>query len=167
MRALPFAILAAIALVLQISVVPAIAVSGGFEPQLLLILALFVALFARAEAALIGCWVLGLLVDLQSEARLGSYAFAFGLVGLGIVQIRSSLFRDHPLSHVVLAFLFCLLAEMVAAAPLAVSGVPPGALIRLLLYQPLSTAAYTSLLTPCLMPLLNTFRRKMQFPERV
>lgn len=164
MRALPFAILAFLALVLQVSLAPTLAVtSARAQPQFPLILALFVALFARADAALLACWTLGLLLDLATVGPIGAFAFAFGLVGLGIIRIRASLFRDHPVSHIFLALTFGFLANFIVAVRVAIDH---GLSAQLLLVQPLGAAVYTALLAPCLMPLLNTMRRIMHFPEK-
>jgi rod shape-determining protein MreD len=166
MRPLPFAILALIALVLQVSLVPAMAVtSAGFKPQLLLVLAMFVALYARPDAALLGCWTLGLLADLSSIGPLGGFAFGFGLAGLGIVATRASLFRDHPLSHFFLALSFGFLANEIVSLRDAVYAARYDA--RRLVVLPLGAAAYTALIAPYLMLLLNRFRRVMRLPERV
>lgn len=165
MRPLPFAILAVLALVLQISLAPAIEAPPRTLPQLPLILAVYVALFAKADAALIACWSLGLLMDLASIGPMGGCAVAYGLAGAGIVYIRSSVFRDHPLSHVFLTLVFCFLANEIIALRVAINhGV--GFHRSLLLFDPLASAIYTALLAPCLMPLLNTTRRVMQFPEK-
>ncbi len=165
MRVLPFTILAAIALALQVSLAPAMRLTAArFQPQFLLIVALYVALYARAEVALIGCWVLGLLLDLSSITPMGGFAFAFGLVGLGIVSARASLFRDHPVSHFFLALVFGLLANEVVALREAVRF---GLRVELLVIQPLGTAVYTALLAPYVMLLLNRFRRRMHFPDTV
>jgi rod shape-determining protein MreD len=164
MRVLPFIILAVICLVLQVAVAPALAVTSlRAAPQPLLILALFVALFARSDAAVLGCWTLGLMQDLASIGPIGAGALAYGLVGLAIVHVRSSVFRDHPLSHIFLALIFGFLANELLALRVAVAD---GFNNRLLVAEPLATAIYTALLAPCLMPLLNATRKLMQFPEK-
>ena len=164
MRALPFFILAIICLVLQVAVAPAMAVTSlRAAPQPLLILALFVALFAKRDAALLGCWMLGFMQDLASVTLIGTGALAYGLIGLAIVRVRSSVFRDHPLSHIFLALVFGFLAnELIALRVAAADGFNS----RLLLAEPLATAIYTALLAPCLMPLLYAMRKLMQFPEK-
>lgn len=165
MRALPFIILAVLALVLQVAVAPAlIATSVRSQPQFLLILAVFVALHARADAALLGCWTLGLLMDLASVGPMGAFSLAFGIAALGMVRVRASMFRDHPLSHVFLTLVFGFVVNALVALRVAASC---GFSWQLLAVQPLGAAIYTALLAPCLMPLLNIFRRTMQFPERI
>jgi len=164
MRPLPFIILAVVTLVLQVALMPAIALtSARFQPQLLLIVAMFVALYARAEIALIGCWVLGLMLDLATIGPMGAFAFAFGLAGLGIVSARASIFRDHPLSHFFLALVFGLAANEVVALRQAVVSGPS---IQLVVLEPLGFAVYTALIAPYLMLLLNRLRGVMDFPER-
>jgi len=166
MRPLPFAILAVLTLVVQLILGQAIALTGsGFQPQFLLILAMFIALYARVDSALIGCWTLGLLMDLNGSSPMGVFAFAYGLLGLGIVSVRGSLFRDHPVSHFVLAFVFGLLADGIVVLREAVTNAS-GFQAHLLVVHPLGVAIYTALLAPWVMLLLGRLRRWMNLPER-
>ena len=105
MRWTSFVILAFIAVVLQTTVVARLTVSG-FCADLVLIIAVYYALHASTPDALIAAWVLGMMTDLSGPGRLGVYAFGFGLMALLIVQLRDSMFRDHPLTSLVLT-LFC------------------------------------------------------------
>ncbi|MCG3178360.1 MAG: hypothetical protein BIFFINMI_00687 [Phycisphaerae bacterium] len=167
MRLLPFVILAVVTLVLQLALAPAISLtSASFMPQFPLILAMFVALYARADVALIACWSLGLLLDLSSRGPMGGFAFAFGLVGLGIVNIRASIFRDHPLSHFFLAMVFGVVANEIVCLREAFGSQLGGFTWHHLFVIPAGNAVYTALLAPYLMLLLVRLRRVMDFTER-
>jgi rod shape-determining protein MreD len=97
-----FAILTFLGIVLQTSAVPRLDINGIY-PDLLLIVGLFYLLCAPRMDALIAAWFLGLATDLASHGRIGPMAFAYGLVGLGVVRIRDLLVRDHPLTQLFLA----------------------------------------------------------------
>src|SRR2546421_83322 len=58
---------------------------GQASPNLVLPAAVFIAINARREHALIGAFGLGFLQDLFSQHPLGLYAFAFGMVVLFVV----------------------------------------------------------------------------------
>jgi rod shape-determining protein MreD len=120
---------------------------------------------SSSRAALIACWTLGLLLDLASSGPIGCFAFAFGLVGLGIVGLRASLFRDHLLSHFFLALVFGMIANEVVVLRDAIGGA--GWSWRLLFLQPAGNAVYTAIVAPYVMLLLLRLRGAMHFPARV
>ena len=164
MRVLPFAILALAALVLQVAVAPHLALtSARYQPQLPVILMVFISLYARSDPALLGSWTLGLLVDLASVGPLGGFAFSYALCSLGILAVRSSLFRGHPMSHFILTFASATFAEILVLVRLLL---PDRVQPHALLLAPLAIGLYTALLAPYAMLLLNLFRRSLRFPER-
>lgn len=112
MRWLPFSILAAITIVLQTTIVPAMAIASA-RPDWMLILAVHYALWGRWPEAAIAAWILGLLVDLQTSFPLysgvvGLYAFAYGLAVCLILRVRTALFRDHFLTQMLLTGILAL-----------------------------------------------------------
>lgn len=106
-----FAIFAYLTLALQQGLMPLLEMRVGQEhitPQLVLILAAYVGLFAP-RAATIGAWVvLGLLVDLTSGYELldgkqqltliGPYTLGYLAGGYVVWQFRNMVYRRHPLS---------------------------------------------------------------------
>ena len=155
MRWLSFAILAYLITAIQMAL-------GGFlnygaaSPNLVLPVAVFIAINARREDALAACFILGFLQDLFTQHPPGLYAFSYGLVGLFVVGARPVVYRDHPLTHlfVTLAaalvtgavvllndFAYPILHHVVDAAKPSVSRV-------------LASAVYSSLLAPILLGLL-------------
>jgi rod shape-determining protein MreD len=67
-----------------------------------LIAAVFIAVNARRDPALIACFVLGLLHDLLGESSLGVYALAYCLVAWLIEGTDRALSPDHPFTHFVM-----------------------------------------------------------------
>jgi rod shape-determining protein MreD len=110
-----FAILAVVTLVLQTTVIPAMAIHS-IRPDWMLILAVHYALWGPLQNAAIAAWILGLLVGLESTApdRIALYALGYGAAAWGILRVRQALFRDHPLTQVVVTFLACLLVQLLA-----------------------------------------------------
>ena len=99
MRWFPFFILAYVALSLQIGL------SGfdhmyGARPDFVLMAAIFIALNAPRDQALLGCFVLGLLRDLLAGGTpLGLMALVYGLVGMFVISTQEIVYREHFLTH--------------------------------------------------------------------
>jgi rod shape-determining protein MreD len=98
MRWLAFAILAYLVIAIQMALAGFIKY-GIASPNLVLPIAVFIAINARREDALIAVFILGFLQDLFTVQPPGLYAFSYGLVGLFVVGARPAVYRDHPLTH--------------------------------------------------------------------
>ena len=113
MKWLPFAVLAVIVIVCQTTVVQAMAV-GSVWPEWTFILAVHYALWGRWPDAAIAAWLLGLVVDLQTAGPdpVGLHAFSYGAAAWAILRVRQVVFRDHPLTHVVVTLVFALAVQL-------------------------------------------------------
>lgn len=143
MRWLPFIILAIVMLVLQGTIVQKIAIRGVW-PDWMFILAVYYALWGRWPDAAIAAWILGLLVDLQSRGWIGLNAFCFGGAAWAILYIRQALFRDHPITQVVVTLVFALGVRLAVGgydAWRAGGGIPVGEIGSLAFFTALYTAA--------------------------
>ena len=169
MRWFPYFILAYVVLGIQIGLGDFLSWQGA-RPNLVLAAVLFVALNAPRDAALLGCFSLGLFQDLLSQQPPGLYALSYGLVGMLGVAAQQSFNRDHPVLHGILA----LAAGLVVASVLAVhaivrpppAGVVNGAVVpaaRVPILPLFITAVYTALLAPALLWLLHRFKRRFAF----
>jgi rod shape-determining protein MreD len=98
MRWLSFFILAYLVLAIQLGLSGFLNV-GQVTPNLVLPVAVFVAINARREEALIGAFMLGAMQDLFSQRPLGIYAFSYALAALFVVGTQPAVYRDHPLTH--------------------------------------------------------------------
>jgi rod shape-determining protein MreD len=114
MRWLSFAFLAYVAIALQIGL-NGMLDWGVAAPNLVLPVVVFIAVNASREEALIGTFLLGALQDLFTVQPLGLYAFSYGMLGLFVVGAQPSLYRDHPLTHFVLALAGGLLTGVIVA----------------------------------------------------
>ena len=167
MRWFVFAVIVLVTLVLQIGVGRIFGLGPQkLMPDLLLILAIIMAFRARIDNALIACWILGLLKDLTSQAVLGSYAFAFGMIALIIVRLRDMFYGDRLLPAMVSAFIAVCLVEHFALLVLGLRG------YRLQgQYSSVSVSIFLSaLLTGALLPyarwLIYKFQRHLGFTRR-
>ncbi len=151
MRWVAFGILLYVAAVLQTAVVPFVAVHG-IRPNLLVILAVYYALGARSQDAMLACWTIGLVTDLASHSvgghsNVGLHALALGLIAVGIVRVREYTFRNSVVTHLVFTFgstLLLSLATGVHVFWIRDDWSRPGGLFWSAMY----TAIYTSVLAP-------------------
>lgn len=151
---LGFLMLSIIGVCLETAVLPHLEIYHQ-RPDLILLLVVFFALHARGANGLIVAWAAGLLVDLSSQSPLGLFAITYGLVGLGVFQIREMVFRDQLLTHVVVTLLACLFVQFTFAFYFEFA-FPAAAELKPVFRQALVTTAYTVLLVPVLQyPLLR------------
>lgn len=111
MRWLIFAVLTAIVIVAQTSLAWRFEL-GPVRPEWTVVLAVFYVMHAASADALIAAWLIGLILDLCSDARLGLFALTFGLTALVVLQFRHLFFRDHLLTHLVLTWCFAFLVYL-------------------------------------------------------
>jgi rod shape-determining protein MreD len=161
MRIAAYFILAYLALGAQVGLAPFMKI--GAPPNLVLLAALFLALNAPKEAALLGCFGLGLMQDLLTQQSLGLFAFSYGLIAVLVIATQNLLFRDHPLTWVLLGFfgsLVCLLVLVVYDLCPASAGARVGAgkLFAMLLY--------TTILSPLVLYFLQRMRKSFGFHKR-
>jgi rod shape-determining protein MreD len=160
MRWLRFFILAYVAVALQSGLGGYVQVHGA-APDLVLMAVVFICLNAPRDAALLGCFVLGLIHDLLTLQPPGTYALAYGLFGLLAVKARDELPRNHPLSHAMLALIGGLITAFILSARGWIR--PPGAS----LWTGVLSAVYTAVLAPVLIWMLQRFRKAFSFaPQR-
>jgi rod shape-determining protein MreD len=159
-RWLTFFILAYVAVALQSGLGGFVQINGA-SPDLVLIAVVFICLNAPRDAALLGCFVLGLIHDLLTLQPPGTYALAYGLFALLAVKAREELPRNHPLSQATLALIGGLITAFILSARGWVR--PPGAS----LWTGMLGAVYTAILSPVLIWILQRFRRAFSFaPQR-
>ena len=146
-----FAVLAYLVTVIQTSVAPFLAVHT-IRPDFMVIVAVFFGLYARPADAMLGCWIIGLLIDLCSlshpvRANVGLHALVLGLLGLFMVKTRGVTFREGMLSHLIYTFVVCLLLNL-AVRVHTTWDVPGPAGLGTHTAVAFYTAIYTALLAP-------------------
>jgi len=129
----------------------------GASPNLVILAAIFIALNAPREPALLGTFVMGLMHDLLTDTPLGLYAFSYALVGMFVVSTQEIVYREHPLTH----FSLALVGQLITSVVLLVQGLlhPPPPPIAILLLSSL----YTAVLAPIVLFLLQRIRRVFAF----
>ncbi|MGC8625588.1 MAG: rod shape-determining protein MreD [Phycisphaerae bacterium] len=82
---------------------------GYFHIEYIFMLAVFYALFAEKNSALLAGFWCGLMYDLTGQSLVGLEAIVAGMIALGIVSIRMHIFRTSVLGQMVITF-FAVLA---------------------------------------------------------
>ena len=133
---------------------------GGAKPDLVLLAVIYIAINAPREAALLGAFVMGLMVDLVGLQPLGLYAFGYGLVAMFVVSSQDVVYREHPLTH----FTVALVASMLVSTVALVHGWIWGPVMPL--GEQFATALYTAILAPIILGILQRMKRAFAFKPR-
>ena len=120
MRWWVFILFAYLVVALQVGVADALAIPsrfGAIQPRLILLLAVFVGLSAAPGVALAAWVALGLVVDLVSPqpgvTLVGPYALGYLVAGYVLLQGRTMVFRQHPLTMGMMILVCGLAAHLV------------------------------------------------------
>lgn len=178
-----FVIAAWIALACEWGLRGALAIgSTAISPSFVLVLAVFIAMWASSMHALFGCLVLGLGLDLLLQIPagegmrvvVGPHALGLLLMGYTVVTSRSLVFRKNIQSGVFLTLLGGMLVAIVATALISVRGamyddIEPGRGTARLVGG-LGSAAASAVLALVMIPLLSLVSgvfgfRKASAPE--
>ena len=179
MRWLTYFILAYFALGIQVALRGFVDIKGA-EPNLVLLVVIFVAVNASREAAVLGAFMLGVMQDLLTLQPMGVWAVCYGLVALFVISTHEIVYRDHPLTHFSLALAGGVLCTVVLlihgwvypwiwgrgdpAGPHNPEMVPtfrPGAL------NLLAGALYTAVLAPFVLGGLQRVKKAFAFRRRL
>jgi rod shape-determining protein MreD len=156
MRWISYFILAYVALGLQAGLSAFVGYHGA-PPNFVLLAVIFIAINAPRDAALLGCFSLGLMQDLLSLEPLGLYALAYGIVGMFVVNTQQIVYRAHPLTHFTLAAVGGLIVALLIMLKGWIHGSPtPPSLI-------FTTVIYTAVLSPFILGVLQKFNRVFAF----
>lgn len=176
MRWFAYFILAYVAIAVQIGLGPYVRWRGA-APNFVLLAAVFIALNAPRDAALLGCFCLGVLQDLVTQQPPGLFALSYGLTAMLAVSAHQAVYREHPLTHFVIVLIGGLITMTVLvvhgwvhpAAPksLASDGATTLPAIRPSAGTEFVRVVYTALLAPVVIGLLQRSKRVFAFqPQR-
>jgi rod shape-determining protein MreD len=156
MRWIAYFILAYVALGVQAGV-GASAQVGQAQPNFGLLAAIFIALHAPREPALLGCFIMGLLQDVLTVHPLGLHALGYGMVGMVVMGARAVVYREHALTHVMLALAGGIILGLVIVVHGWLRGpaVPVGTVVL--------SIVYTAAIAPLLMWLLRRVKKVFAF----
>lgn len=159
MRYIPWFILAYVVLGLQSGLSPYISIDGS-PPNLLLPVAIFIALYAPRDAALLGTYVLGLMQDMLSLEPLGVHALVYAAVTLGVRYSQPLLFREHWITHLLLGLTGGVLHAMILVlVGFRLAPAPP--IMMLATY-----VLYTTAITPLMLYPLQKCKRFFGFQAK-
>ena len=177
MRLAAYFILAYVALGLQLGLGDYGSYAGA-SPNLVLLAVVFIAVNARRDAALLGCFSMGVMQDLLTRQPPGLYALSYGLVALAVSGAAGVVHRAHPLTHLSMAFVGGLITAGVlllhgwvhpAAPPVEAetpTAVAAGASLPAIRLDPMTEFArviYTAVLAPLVLGVLQRFKRAFSF----
>jgi rod shape-determining protein MreD len=132
----------------------------GAPPNFVLMAAVFIAINAPREPALLACFALGAMQDLVTQNTFGLYAFSYGLFGLAAAGTGQAVYRGHPLTH----FSLTLAGGLIAALVLLVHGwLPFTHGVRVSLTGELWSALYSAIIAVPLLAILHRIRRNFGF----
>jgi len=139
---------AAVALAAELTLLESWSIKG-VRAEALLSLACFAALFARdSRQGLLASWMIGLFKDAGSAGPFGLHALLFLGAGWVVLQVRTVLFKESPLTQLAVAFLAACWVN--AAAALFVCATAGGIPFGVIVGKTLLSAALTAGLTPFL-----------------
>jgi rod shape-determining protein MreD len=156
LRWLHFILLAYVMLGLQIGL-GAFAEMGGGRVNFVLIAAVFIAINAQRDPAVIACFALGLLHDVVGVGPIGQYALAYCCVALLVSGGERSLSVEHPFTH----GLVTLFGGVVVATIVLLISWWHG--VRTSLADELLTALFSALMAVPAMWVLTKLRRSFRF----
>lgn len=171
MRSFGYFILAYVALGLQVGLGRYLSWHEA-RPNLVLIAVVYIALHAKREAALLGCFFVGLCQDALSQHPPGLYALSYGLAGLVVSGAHQAIKRDHPLTHFGLALVGGLMTASLLAAHAWLKPAAPGRVVDdAAAVPPLRTdvlplfisAGYTAVLASVVLWLVGRLARAFSF----
>jgi len=157
MRWLSFVILAYVGIVLQTTVAERLEISH-IRPDLMFIIAVHYALHAVSPDAMIAAWLLGFVVDLCGQGQLGVFAFGYGVTALFVVQLRDSMFRDHPLTSLFVTLVCTWLVHLLAGIHFLLTHAQAHRSWVEMLLHSTYTAMYSAAVAPYLHWLLGRLR---------
>jgi rod shape-determining protein MreD len=132
----------------------------GAPPNLVLIAAVYVAINAPREPALLACFALGAMQDLVTQNTFGLYAFSYGLFALAAAGTGQAVYRGHPLTH----FSLTLAGGLIAALVQLVHGwLPFTHAPRLGIGAELWSVVYSALVAVPVLAILHRIRRNFGF----
>ena len=108
MNWIAFGIIAYASLLVQSAIAPRLEFLGA-RPDVLLVVATFLGLYARRAEAIAAAWLMGLAADLLTIEQFGLLATSYALITLGIAVFREYLFRYRATTQFAVTFICGLL----------------------------------------------------------
>ncbi len=157
MRWVTFVLVAALALTLQVSLAPSLELLSA-RPDFLLIVMVFLSLFAPLNRAIAQAWVLGACGDLLTIERFGVIALSYGLTAMIVTLVREYVFRYRLTTQAAVSFISCLLVHSAWTLYYHAMYDASGPFLRDWVTVALLSSAYTSAVSAAVFRILSTIR---------
>ena len=110
MHVFAIVILTALTLSLQTIVAPRVEIFGA-RPDWLLVLVVFMALYAAPQRSIIAAWFVGICADLTTVERLGLMSVSYAVVAAVVTAMREHIFRYSMFTQAAVTFCLCALVQ--------------------------------------------------------
>ena len=160
MRWLTFAILTVLVLTLQAAVTPKLELFSA-RPDFLLIVVVFLSLYAPSSNAIAAGWVLGVCADLMTIERFGVIALSYGLTAIIVTFLREYLFRYRVVTQTAVTLTACLLVRTAWTMYYHLLYEARGPMLADWLIGGVVVSAYTAALAPFAFRLLLSMSRPL------
>lgn len=164
MRWLTFVILAVLALTLQAAVAPRLELFSA-RPDFLMIVVVFLGLYAPSRDAIAAAWVLGACADLMTIERFGVIALSYGLTAMAVTSYREYLFRYHVMTQTAVTLTACLMVRTAWTMYVHLLYELRGPLLTDWLTGGVVASAYTAALAPFAFPVLLRMSQWLGIPR--
>jgi rod shape-determining protein MreD len=166
MRWVSYFILAYIALGAQVALKGFVDIKGA-EPNLVLLVVIFLAVNGGREPVLLGSFILGIMQDLLTLHPLGTWAVTYTLVAMFVLSTQEIVYREHPLTHFSLALTGGILCGVVLTIHGWIYPLLHGATIgHSGGIASFASAIYTAALAPIVLGVLQRMKRAFAFRRR-
>lgn len=132
-------------------------------PDFFLVMTVFVSLNTNIKQASVINWINGFAKDLFSLAPFGFSAFLFVLIGYFIGRSREYVFKDHPLTQILITFLAALFYGFGYLFVMMLSN--KGINLIIILQKVFCGALYSSFISILLFMVLKKYRDKLGLSE--
>lgn len=160
MRWLTFAILTVLVLTLQAAIAPRLELFSA-RPDFLLIVVVFLGLYAPSRDAIAAGWVLGVCADLMTIERFGVVALSYGLTAMMVTSLREYLFRYRVVTQTIVTLSACLLVRTAWTTYYHLLYQARGPMLADWLIDGVIASAYTAALAPFVFRVLHRMSRPL------
>ncbi|MGR3177998.1 MAG: rod shape-determining protein MreD [Candidatus Anammoxibacter sp.] len=142
----------------QTTLIPHLAVYG-ITPDIYLVFAVFFSLNTDIKQASFVNWINGLVKDVFSLAHFGLSAFLFVLIGYVIGRSKEFVFKDHPLTQVLITFVVALFYGLGCLVFMLISS--ENVKLAVIIQKVLCSAIYSAIIAPLLFAVFKKFKTKL------
>ncbi|MGR3318712.1 MAG: rod shape-determining protein MreD [Candidatus Anammoxibacter sp.] len=148
----------------QTTLIPHLAVYG-VTPDIYLIFAVFFSLNADIKQGSFVNWINGIAKDVFSLVSFGLSAFLFVLIGYIIGRSKEFLFKEHPLTQVLITFFVALFYGLGCLVFMLISS--ENVKLAVITQKVLCSAIYSAIIAPLLFAVFKKFKTKLGLKQSI